>query len=124
MLARQQFASTFCVVPASSLRERRAHCYVGSQADRPDPTKRPCAPINADDFHIPVTTPISLPSPASPVVDCRRILPFLLLPAEIRLQVYGLLFKLDTPVFLMVERGQRQTSFHKGVVLGMVLANK
>jgi hypothetical protein len=68
------------------------------------------------------------PIPVHPSVEPKDIFPFLLLPAEIRLQIYALLFKLRRPVYPRVgiaaaDNGTR-SGFRKGLVLAMVLANR
>jgi hypothetical protein len=85
---------------------------------------------NADNTDT-VTTlvPVSgRPIPVDPSVDPKDIFPFLLLPAEIRLQIYALLFKLRRPVYPRVgiaahDKGTR-SGFRKGLVRSMVLANR
>jgi hypothetical protein len=73
------------------------------------------APASADPFKF------------NPAVDPKSIFPFLFLPVEIRLQIYGLLFKLDTPVVLQPEfheTGRITFRRHEGELLAMALANK
>ncbi|KAK4122895.1 hypothetical protein N657DRAFT_634860 [Parathielavia appendiculata] len=83
---------------------------------------------NAGDVDKFMTTLVPMSTQPGSVAGDGTTVSFLSLPAELRLQIYGLLFKADRPVFPQVMDGPihpaLKSGFPKGVVLAMVLANK